>query len=603
MIKVLSDTVKTELLPVLLGLVFVVFGWFAFLLAISGFFSLPLILFGVLPSGIAIILVSWQLLSRSPLDRRGAFLFCLLFSILIGFFSEPTLFSGRDQGSISEAAFRLAQNGELAFTTSAGTSFFQIYGEGTALNFPGFAYTKEGYLITQFPLGYTSWLASFVALFGVSGPTVANVILLFLFLFVFYNLIRTVVHPYYAFAGLILAMTSFLPVWFAKITLSENLAVFLFTFLVWNIILFLREGNILSYAGILLASGLLAFTRIEGFAFLALAFIILCFNQPARRLWKTAPWKSIILPGLLFAFFFLRDFFINLPYYKMIGKALIKFLHQIGAGSIVGDITNTSGPFTLGQIFFLYGLLILFILGLFGILLSIKEKKYILLLPALLALPTFIYLFDPNISLDHPWMLRRYLFSLFPTLLFSAVIAVALIFSPKKNEGGDILLPQPKGKRLVFASLLFFGLFLFQYPAWSMALPFAENRTLLKQIEVFSSEFSDKDLILVDRNVTGDGFAMLTGPAQFLFGKNMVYFFNPADLAALDVTPFEHIYLLVPDGDTARYVSVFGERLIFRKTVTFSLEQFGFLSLEDDSLPHLPEQTIRETRNLLFQIH
>lgn len=602
MLQVLSRLTNTQTLSLLFGLIFIIFGWFVFLLAISGYFFFPLILFGALLAGIGIIYIGWKLFVQSSRDLRVAFLLCFFYAILLGFFSEPTLFSGRDQGSISEAAFRLAHNGELAFTTSASKSFFDIYGEGTALNFPGFAYTQEGYLITQFPLGYTAWLGSFITLFELPGITIANVILLFLFLFTFYQLLRACVHPFFALGGLLLTMTSFLPVWFAKITLSENFAVFLFTFLAWNTLLFLREKNTLSYAGILLSAGLLAFTRIEGFAFLLITLIILSFTQFARQLWKTTPWKSIILPGLIFIFIFLRDFFINLPYYKMIAKALIKFLRELNAGSITGDIANTGGSFTLGSIFFLYGLLIIFTLGIFGILLSIKEKKYLLLLPAFLALPTFIYLFDPNISLDHPWMLRRYLFSLFPTLLFSGVIALALLFAPQKDGQKNIFLP-PKGKQYIFASLVFCGLALFQYPAWSMALPFVENRTLLKQIETFSAEFSDQDLILVDRNTTGNGFTMLTGPAQFLFGKNTVYFFNPADLDKLEREAFEKIYLLVPESDQSRYIAVFGERLSFSKTVTFTLEQFELLSLEDGSLPRLPKQTVRETRNLLFQIH
>lgn len=596
--KFFSETPKTDTLSVLFGLSFVVFGWFSFSLAVSGFFLFPLIVFGAILSGAMAAFIGRKLLFRAPLDLKIAFLIALLFASLIGSFSEPTVFSGRDQGSISEAALRLAHNGELAFATDASASFFKIYGEGKALNFPGFAYTKDGDLITQFPLGYTSWLGSFISLFGVYGSVIGNSILLFLFLFTLYNLLRIFVHPYYAFSGLALASLSFLPTWFAKITLSENLAVFLFTFLAWNLILFIREGKPLSYASTLLSAGLLAFTRIEGFAFLALALIILLWNGHARLLWKTSPWKSLILPGVVFAFFFLRDFFINLPYYKMIGKALLKFLDQFGTGGIAGNLAGADSSFTLGSVFFLYGLLIIFALGLFGILIFIKEKRYVLLLPAILALPTFIYLFDPNISPDHPWMLRRYLFSLFPTLLFSAVVGIALLFAREKN-----LSAMPQGKRLFFASIIFLGLIMLQYPAWSAALPFAENRTLLRQVSAFSQEFSDKDLVLVDRNATGDGFAMLTGPAQALFGKNAVYFFNPYDLALLDRTPFEHTYLLVPEGDQARYAAVFGDRLVFKKTVVFSREQFENLSLGDNYLLRLPEKTSRETRNLLFEIY
>ena len=59
----------------------------------------------------------------------------------------------------------------------------------------------------------------------------------------------------------------------------------------------------------------------------------------------------------------------------------------------------------------------------------------------------------------------------------------------------------------LFVSVIFLGLIVLQYPAWSAGIFFSENRTLLKQVESFSQKFSDKDLILVDRNATGDCFS------------------------------------------------------------------------------------------------
>lgn len=597
--KFLPEIQKTDTLLTLFGLSFAIFGWFVFLLALFGLFLSPLIILGALLTGALILFIGKKLLLQAPHDMKIAILVSILCAALIGYFSEPTIFSGRDQGSISEAAFHLTQNGQLAFSTKASQSFFQIYGEGTALNFPGFAYTRTGDLITQFPLGYTAWIAGFISLFGPLGITIANATLLFLFFFTLYGLLRLFVHPYYAFAGLSLALFSFLPTWFAKVALSENLAVFLFTFLIFNLILFLREGKFISYVGILLSAGLFVFTRIEGFAFLLLAFIIISSSRHGRNIWKNYPWKSLVFPGLFFLFIFLRDFFINLPYYKVIGKALLKFSHQLGGGDIVGDIANAGGFFPLGSVFFLYGMFTLFIVGLFGILFFIKEKRFILLLPAAIAFPTFIYLFDPNISLDPPWMLRRFLFSLFPTLLFSATVGLALLFAQEKT----FPIARPKGKRLFFVSVIFLGLITLEYPAWSYGLSFAENRTLYGQIAAFSREFSDKDLILVDRNATGDGFSMLSGPAQSLFGKNMVYFFNPYDLAALDITGFAHTYLLVPEGDQGRYISVFGNRLVFKKTVTFQSGRFENISLEDGTAVRLPKKIFRETRNILFEIY
>ncbi len=589
---------KISVFVTLFGLSFIVFGWFAFSLTLAGLF-LPLLiaigfgLFLILALGLVV-----KLLRFAPLDLRISLIVTLLFAILIGVVSEPTIFSGRDQGSIAEAAYRLAANTELAFSTPGSDSFFHIYGTGTALNFPGFAYTKEGYLLTQFPLGYIAWLGSFVSLFDLHGFAIGNGILLFLFLFFFYQLLRLFAHPYYAGMGLLLAMTSFLPNWFAKMTLTENLAVFLFVFLSYTLVLFFREGKFLYYAGVLLSAGLLAFTRIEGFAFLALTLLLLLFHPHTRTLLRTYTFKSLVLPAFLFIFFLLRDFFLNLPYYKMIGKALLKFLQSLSLDAL-GAVERQSASFGLGSVFFLYGLLALSFLGFFGLFLFLKEKRYAFLIPAYIALPTFLYLFHPNISPDHPWMLRRYLFSLFPTLLFSAVLTIAVLFSRNK----DLPIEKPIGKRLLFVTLSFVGLFLLQYPAWQSQLLFAEHRGLRDQVALLSQEFSDQDLILVDRSVTGDGFAMLSGPGQFLSGKNTVYFFNPYDLAALDTRRYARVFLITPEESQGRYAAVFGEHLVFKKSVTFTLEHLVTRSLKQDFSLRFPEVTQTETRNSLFQIY
>ena len=589
---------KNAVLLTLLGLSFVVFGWFVFLLTLGSLFLFPLIATGATLFAALILGITWKLLRSAHWDLRLAFVGALLYAVFVGVIAEPTLFSGRDQGSIAEAAYRLAHNTELAFSTPGSDSFFQIYGAGTALNFPGFAYTTQGYLLTQFPLGYTAWLGSFVSLFDLNGFAIGNSILLFLFLFFFYQLLRLFVHPYYAGAGLLLAITSFLPSWFAKVTLTENMVIFLFVFLIYNIILFFQEGKFLFYLSILLSGGLLAFTRIEGFAFLFLTLALIAFHPHTRALIRTYPWKALVVPGILFVFIVLRNFFFNLPYYKMIGKALFRFLQSFSSDAI-GAIERQTSSFGLGSVFFLYGLLILFLLGLFGFILFFKEKRYLLLVPAFIALPTLLYLFHPNITPDYPWMLRRFLFSLFPTLLFSAVLALALLGAEQRT----LPVARPRGKRLLFVSLAFLGLFLLQFPAWQGQLLFAEQRTLRDQIARFSQDFSDQDLILVDQNVTGDGFAMLSGPGQFLFGKNTVYFFNPYDFTALDTKRYEHIYLIAPEENQGRYAAVFGDRLVFKKSIVFTSEHWENRSLKQALPLRLPNIETTETRNSLFQLY
>lgn len=585
---------KNTGLITLLGLTLVVYGWYALTLTLGSLFLFPLLAIGFALTLGLVILILFRLLKLEQRSFLVLILVILVPVLSVALTTEPTVFSGRDQGSIAEASYRLATEQRLPFALPGSDAFFAIYGEGTALNFPGFAYTRDGALITQFPLAYTAWLGSFVSLFGLEGYAIGNAVLLFLSFFFLFQLIRLFAAPYYAWAGLLLAIFSFLPNWFAKSTLSENLALFLFVFLTYSVILYLRLGSRLSYVSILLSGSLFSFTRIEGFAFFGLALFILLCHERGRALWRAHPWQTLILPGLLFGFLFLRDFFLNVPYYKMIGKALLKFLGRFDESARV--LSDTSS-IHIGSVFFLYGFLVIALFGLFGLLLFVKYKRYELLIPALLALPTFIYLFLPNITPDHPWMLRRYLFSLFPTLIVSTTLALALLFARTRT----LPLAQPTGRRLILVSLIFAGLIVLEYPAWRSQLFYAEASGLREQVATFAEGFKDTDLILVDRHATGDGFTMLSGPAQFLNGKNTVYFFNPYDLSALDTSRFTRVYLLVPEESQARYAAVFGERLVYVRSVTFLLNQYENLSLTDD--PRLPETTTIETKNSLFQIY
>src|SRR3989304_7561100 len=100
---------KTDTLFTLFGVSFVIFGWFVFLLAIFGLFLSPFIIFGAALIGTLILYLGGKLLFQAPLDLKIALLAAVLSAGLIGYFSEPTIFSARDQGSLSEAAFPLTQ--------------------------------------------------------------------------------------------------------------------------------------------------------------------------------------------------------------------------------------------------------------------------------------------------------------------------------------------------------------------------------------------------------------------------------------------------------------------------------------------------------------
>ncbi len=593
-LKSLFTHTHISMAPIAIGGIFVLFLWFLFLLTLLNIFIPSFVFLGAGISILSLVLIGKKMLFHTSLEMRLVILFSLVFTFLIGMYTVPTIFSGRDQGSISEASFRLAQNNKLIFSTPTSHTFFALHEQGLAQNFPGFAYTQTGELVTQFPLGYISWLAGCITLFGEKGFIINNTVLLFLSMIFFYALIRKFTHPFYASLGLILFSTSFLFVWFTKITLSENLALFLFLFLCYSLISFIEKGTLLSYATTLLTTSLLVFTRIEGFAILSVVCFILFLQKNTRSIIRRYFWRSFLLPASFFIVILIIDFNVNLPYYTMIGKALFKFLHITESASFSPSMTNVSP--SLWSIFFLYGLGIIFILGLTSILFFIKEKKWILLLPAFLAFPTFIYLVDPNISPDHPWMLRRFFFSVFPALLFSAIIGIASLFSSKKHLPFEL----PKGKLFFVLILSFFILFIAQYPAFIFGFSFAENQDLKKQVLATSQMFLDTDLVLVARDVTGNGFSMMTGTASYLTQKNVVYFFNPNDLSLLDTTPYTNVYLIVPEKDQMRYTLPFGHRLSFQKTLIFKTNQLENPIIQSTIFPSFPKKIIKETRNSLF---
>lgn len=570
---------------VLLASSFLFFGWVAFLLALFGFFFASLLgIFLILPA-LAFFIALGHIGKLHDWTRLGLWIFLILFVTSSTLSAEPSVFSGRDQGSIAEASWRLAENHQLGFQTPASQAFFSIYGPGTALNFPGFSYTENGSLMTQFPLGYTSFVASFLTLFGIKGYLIANSLLLFLFLSGIFELLLLFVPSLFALGGTSLALFSFLPVWISRLTLTENLASFLFVLLAFFFIRFLQEKTLPWYWLALFTSLLLLFTRIEGFLFLGIFVLTLLVLKDTRRILFEAPWTNIFFPALLFLFIFLRDFFMNLPFYTVIGKAVLKTWHTF---TVLGTLSDNTGSLSLGSIFFSYGLLILFLAGLLGIVFSLYKRNFLPLTVLLLSAPTLLYLFVPSITPDHPWMLRRYYSSLYPTFVFFTTLG---LYSLSKNK----MLENVWKPFSLFLFLLFLA---FQGRAFVSAYTIHDNAGLLGQTEDFSKRFGERDLILIDRLATGDPYTLLAGPMNFLSGKQAVYFFNPNDLSRLDLTPFDTVYLLSPEDSLGLYTDALGEKLLPTETVSFTSERL----IPPKTSFSLPERALLTTDAILFKI-
>ncbi|MEI7891237.1 MAG: hypothetical protein WCI36_04715 [bacterium] len=500
------------------------------------------------------------------------------------FFTEASVFSGRDQGSFSEAAARLAQNHQLSFTTPSSNEFFKLHEPGRALNFPGFYYNNNGSLVTQFSLTYISWLALFFAIFGIKGFVIANAILLWIFSVSFYLLLRMFVKRFAASVMMILAGTSFVFMWFSKFTLSENIALPLLWMMIVSLMLFLRKQQALSYLIFLLSASLLCFARIEGAAFLITSSIVIFLHKDARHFVASKIKSRLIIPIIVLLLLVLANSFVDFYFYKEIIKALLPTVKTPQAQYLGIAKNNVLPNFYNIKIFYLYGMLGFFIVALYGIINNFWREKFHKLIPFFVVLPTFIYFFDSQITPDHPWMLRRFVFSLFPLAIFYSGMVLSRMLQPKKQ-----ITNESRTRSLGF--LLAIALFAMNMPAFLKYATYSENKGLLSQAEKLSLKFQSNDLILIDQQASGDGWSMLTGPMSYLFKKNAVYFFNNQDLAKLDFSKFDNVYLVSAEKQSLLYKnSTIGEKLTLVDHYSLSTTRLDITKASKGESMYLPEK-------------
>ncbi|EKE20087.1 MAG: hypothetical protein ACD_8C00056G0012 [uncultured bacterium] len=574
------------------------FAWGGFLLALVGFFYASIVVVTTIIAGI-LILHGASKNGFSFLPSREisiASILFLLVTISFLYFSTPSVFTGRDQGSFSEAAIRLSQNHQLEFSTPTSEEFFKLNQPGRALNFPGFYYTLDGKLITQFSLAYISWLALFFSLFGLIGFSIANGVLFFTFLMSFYMLGRMSLKVSNTIPMMLFAITSFVFMWFSKFTLSENMALMLIWVAILSLMLFLKNFKALPFTVFLLTTGLLCFTRIEGLAFLVTSIVILALNEDARKYIGQKLFLRFFLPVILFSLVFVANAFSDIYFYKEIAKALLPSVSSPKA-TYLGQIKNNVLPdFYTIKIFCLYGLIGFFFVGGAGMIISFWKKEYHKLIPFFFVAPTFIYLFDSQITPDHPWMLRRFMFSILPIAIYYSGLFFGHLLENRSTDR--------KHHRSKILSVAIIAILVgMNLPAFSKYFTFSENEGLLTQVQEFGEKFSADDLILIDQKASGDGWSMIAGPMNFLHGKNAVYFFNNHDLTKLDTSKFKNIYLVSPNEQVPLYLSsTIGEKLTPVSDYKFNLTKLNIQPASPLKDLSLPEKLQTEIGGKVFKV-
>lgn len=567
-----------------------------FLLAACGVFLFTWV--AILGSLIALGTL-WALRSLRPspaLSRVG--IGVLLFAILSSYTVSPTVFSGRDQGAYSNAAIRLAESHALTSGTPASESFFERYGPGKALNFPGFFYTERGALETQFPLGYIVWLSAHFSLFGIAGLSLANAFTLVASLTTLFLLLRLFLSVPLAIGGTVVAALSFPLVWIFENTLSENLAMPLFLMTAFHAVLFVRDPRSASWFLMMGSAIFLSLTRIEGVIVAPIA-LFLPLSFPIPRQYLRDHLFSTLLPGAVgFVGLTMGSVMINTPFYTTIGKAFVAWFSTADPApekhmGIVATLERNL------ELFWTYGMISVALSALLGAFFLFRRRNREALILLFLAAPTFVYFISSHISADYPWALRRFVFSVWPTLIFLAFFAVSRFQQAFQKRYPDSLLFRPALFSIGFSSLFILS----AIPSVLPILTSTENPKLLADTQLLSKQFSDRDLILVDRLASGDPFSMIADPLMTLFGKSAVYFFRPEDLLAIDRSRFNRIFLVVPAGEMNRHRETLGSRFTFSDSPPFPLRT-AILSRETNplSLPSRKNKTVDVVVSLLTPI-
>ncbi|MFH1559724.1 MAG: hypothetical protein ABIC19_04415 [Patescibacteria group bacterium] len=488
-----------------------------------------------------------------------------IFCLYIFIFFNPSILGGRDAGSMVEAAIKLSQNHQQQFKPPSLAVFDNKDSNELALNYPGFIITPKNQLKTQFNLGYVSYLAFWYSLFQEKGLKFANLPGLILGLVSIFLIIKSISrNNALAVASLPLIFLNFPFIWFTRQNFSETMA---FAFLFTAIFYLIKQNQSSKKSSqniFFILACLFCFStiRIEGILISMIALAIISASYLGKKHAPGLnPQKLTALILILISFFILYSLSI-VPFYKKIAKDLIDYKQDNHALSyqplnIKENLETTSYLFS---VFYYYGLLAITLVGLLKIsamlLPGIKNilrwlkkplsqknlKKNIAsqitpaAIPLIIAAPFLVYFIKPMISLDHPWLLRRFMFAVIPLLTIYAVIFIYEL--PRKKTLSFIII----------ALLTLFPLCVFFDFGFIKTNPAIKN-----DLKTISAHFSNNSLVLVDKSTAFNDWSLICSPLRSLYQINAVYIYNSQDIEKIPKNHYDNIYLLISPKQAEKY--------------------------------------------------
>ncbi len=484
-------------------------------------------------------LIKKKYLQLIPLkiNEKIGLLVLIILALLLSFFTTPTIFGGRDEGSFSNASILLVQNHQLNYQTTLSKKLFEIYGKGKALNFPGFYYTREGNLKSQFLPGYIAWGGIFYGLFGLVGFQFINFLPWITFLFSFFLILKKLTSNKNFSLGGLLIILSLLPIiLFYKFTLSEIFFASLLWFSLYLLLNYFKKKTFTNFLLIFFPLMLTPFVRIESIGILLSLFLIFLLFDFIHLKKPRYQLLFIIFALVLFSSFIINHHF----FVETLGSFGKNFLPSTSLSHFSSNFNLPSSfnsflpadwkNFYLLKVFWNYHFLSFLLLSFIYCGYLVKKKKYHRLLPLLFFFPTFIYLVNANISLDHPWMLRRFIFSIIPLSILYSYLLLDSLFTKKYS--------------FIIYSLVTGLIVINLFQTIPFLLP-SQNKPLLRKLNNFSQSFTSRDLLLISQLSSGDGWSLISAPLRNIFHLPAIYFFRPDDAHQLTTLGFKNIYLIV----------------------------------------------------------
>lgn len=426
-------------------------------------------------------------------------------------------FGGRDEGMYAGRAVFLATHHTLEIPSYLSTTAMRT---DNASNYP------PGYIVwlgTQFFLGGSSWMLR------------SNSIIVVLGLFCLYLVSTLLINKKVGFMSVILYSTCMPFLWFSRETMSENLSFFLLWSLILFLIMFIKTRRFIFLINTFIFCWLFSLTRFEGFViqFPFLLVVVLFSVIQKCSIKKVLLLISIYGLGLVSTICFL-DRSLYQSYFKdtqpVINEMIetdLPLISTTAANERTPSVKLTDKLTTfIIQMISKYNLTIIVYSFVLIVPLLIKDKsmdknkKLSLLAILFIISPEIFKLVNPRVTLEQPWLYRRYFYALLPAgyIFFS-------YFSSRMVS---------KKMLLIMSSCMLFVNFLLS----GNIITLKNNWGITPQMEKLFSSITQNDFVIIkDEKMLG-----YYHPISFLTYKMGVRSETSSNMAYSEFTPKEKIY-------------------------------------------------------------